>query len=132
MPRQKREVIFGRGELTRGCLDELRGADGPRTSRQVAEAILSISGQDARDRRLMGEHVKRVSKAVRALKLEGRVRAAKDERGNVVWRDGFAVKFAPGCKNENPAEAGLSMRLSHLLFRRLKVIFAILVAKKPG
>ena len=85
MPRQKREVIFGRGELTRGCINELRAADGPLTSRQIAEAILSVSGQDARDRRLMREDVKRVSKALRALKVEGRIRAAKDERGNVVW-----------------------------------------------
>ena len=66
-------------------MDELRNASGPLTSRQIAEATLSVSGQDARDRKLMAEHTKRVSKALRALKVEGRVRAAKDERGNVVW-----------------------------------------------
>lgn len=39
MPRQKREVLFGRGELTRGCLEALRDADGPLTSRQVAPTM---------------------------------------------------------------------------------------------
>ena len=84
MPRQKREVLFGRGELTRGCLDELREA-GSLTSRQIAEALLAVSGQDARDRRLMGEHVKRVSKALRMLKEAGHVRAVKDAQGTMVW-----------------------------------------------
>ncbi len=86
MPRQKREVIFGRGELTRACVDELREAGGPLMSRTIAEAILSVQGQDARDRNLMTEHTKRVSKALRALRVEGRVSAAKDERGNMLWR----------------------------------------------
>ena len=86
MPRQKREVIFGRGELTRACVDELRNAAGPLMSRTIAEAILSVSGQDARDRKLMTEHTKRVSKALRSLKEEGRVMAVKDERGNMTWR----------------------------------------------
>lgn len=47
MPRQKREVIFGRGELTRAVLDELRGAPGPLTSREIAQAVVALSGQDA-------------------------------------------------------------------------------------
>ena len=85
MPRQKREVLFGRGELTRGCLDTLREAAGPMTSRQVAQAILSLQGQDARDRKLMTEHIRRVSKALRILKEGGSVRQAMDEQGNVVW-----------------------------------------------
>ncbi|RYC31895.1 hypothetical protein D3273_10695 [Lichenibacterium minor] len=86
MPRQKREVIFGRGELTRGCIDELRETGEPRTSRQVAEALLSVSGQDARDRKLMADHTRRVSKALRVLKGDGRVTAGKDGHGNMLWR----------------------------------------------
>ena len=85
MPRQKREVLFGRGELTRGCLDALRDASGPMTSRQVAQTMLSVAGQDARDRKLMTEHTRRVSKALRILKQAGSVRQAADQRGNVVW-----------------------------------------------
>jgi hypothetical protein len=94
MPRQKRDVIFGRGELTRGAVDELRNAPGPITSRQVAEAILSLSGRDARDRKLMAEHTMRVSKALRMLKEAGRVRSAKDENGNTVWSLGGLGKVA--------------------------------------
>lgn len=86
MPRQKREVLFGRGELTRGCLDALREATGPMTSRQVAQAILSLSGHDARDRKLMTEHTRRVSKALRILKEGGSVRQMADGRGNVTWQ----------------------------------------------
>lgn len=85
MPRQKREVLFGRGELTRGILSTLRDATGPMTSREVAQSVLALSGHDARDRRLMADHTKRVSKALRILKQDGAVRSAGDGRGNLVW-----------------------------------------------
>lgn len=85
MPRQKRQVIFGKGELTRAILGELRGADGPMTSREIAQAIVALSGQDARDRKFMGDHTKRVSKALRALREENVVRSSVDQRGNVTW-----------------------------------------------
>ena len=49
MPRQKREVIFGRGELSRALMRELRDADGPLTSRELAQSIVALKG-DARDR----------------------------------------------------------------------------------
>src|SRR4051795_4114041 len=48
MPRQKRQVIFGKGELTRAVLGELRGADGRMSSREIAQAIVAVSGHDAR------------------------------------------------------------------------------------
>jgi hypothetical protein len=85
MPRQKRHVLFGRGELTRAILDTLRDATTPMTSREVAQAVLSVSGHDARDRRLMAEHTKRVSKALRALKWAGNVRSLTDVQGNLTW-----------------------------------------------
>lgn len=85
MPRQRREVLFGRGELTRGILGELRDATGPLTSRQIAQGVLSLSGQDARDRKLMTEHTRRVSKALRGLREQGVVAQAVDVRGNVTW-----------------------------------------------
>lgn len=70
MPRQKREVLFGKGELTRAILDELRDAPEPMTSRQIAQAVVAVGGQDARDRRLMADVTKRVSKALRACSSE--------------------------------------------------------------
>jgi hypothetical protein len=85
MPRQKREVIFGRGELTRSILDELRGATGPVSSREIAQAIVAVSGQDARDRKYISDLTKRVSKALRALREESVVRSSVDSKGNVLW-----------------------------------------------
>jgi hypothetical protein len=40
MPRQKREVIFGRGELSRAILGELRHAEAPLSSRDIARSRL--------------------------------------------------------------------------------------------
>ncbi|WP_306026625.1 hypothetical protein [Oceaniradius stylonematis] len=82
MPRQKRHVVFGRGELFRACMDVLRQADGPMTSRQIAQEIVSQSGQDARDRRYVSDLTKRVGKCLRA---SDAARKATDGKGNVVW-----------------------------------------------
>lgn len=85
MPRQKRQVLFGKGELTRAILSELRGADGPLGSREIAQGIVAVSGQDARDRKFVTDLTKRVSKALRALRDENVVRSAVDAKGNVMW-----------------------------------------------
>jgi hypothetical protein len=85
MPRQKREVIFGRGELTRAVLDELRGASGPLTSREIAQSVVAMSGHDARDRKYISELTRRVSKALRALREDDVVRSGTDHKGNVMW-----------------------------------------------
>ena len=86
MPRQKRQVIFGRGELTRAILDVLRDATGPMATRDIAREILAVNEQDPRERRLLTEHTKRVSKALRILKAGGAVAAAQDTPGRMVWR----------------------------------------------
>ena len=85
MPRQKRAVIFGRGELTRAIMGELRLSKDMLTSRDIAQAIVSLNGQDKRDRRYVADLTKRVSKALRVLAAEGRVKRATDMRGGVVW-----------------------------------------------
>lgn len=85
MPRQKREVIFGRGELTKGILSELRHAEEPLASREIARLLISTRGEDARDRKYLTELTKRVSKALRKLKQDGVVRSAPDNRGNLYW-----------------------------------------------
>lgn len=84
MPRQKRDVIFGRGELSRAVLDELRGAEGPLTSREIAQGIVSLSG-DARDRKYVSDLTKRVGKALRVMSENDMVRKGVDARGNVKW-----------------------------------------------
>ncbi len=85
MPRQRRHVIFGRGELLRAILDELRDAERPLRSREIAQAIVAVQGNDVRDQRLIADLTKRVGKALRPLKAEGLVKAARDRSGVVVW-----------------------------------------------
>jgi hypothetical protein len=95
MPRQKREVLFGRGELTRAILDELRDAPRPLGSREIAQAIVTLSGQDARDRRSITELTKRVSKALRVLKNDQSVRSSRSLNGSLCWRAILQTKNDP-------------------------------------
>ncbi|WP_245293352.1 hypothetical protein [Mongoliimonas terrestris] len=85
MPRQKREVIFGRGELTKGIMREIRSADGPLSSREIAQNLVALRGEDARDRRYVSDLTRRVSKALRSLRDEGYVKSGADHKGNTLW-----------------------------------------------
>lgn len=84
MPRAKRHVIFGRGELTKQVFAVLRRATSPMTSREIAQEIVSDSGLDARDRKFVSDLTKRVGKACRQTKGDVIIKA-NDARGNVVW-----------------------------------------------
>lgn len=85
MPRQKHQRLFGKGELTRAVLGELRLAREPMTSRDIARGVVALGGQDARDRSLMTEITQRVSKVLRLAKIEGTVRQQQDAKGNMLW-----------------------------------------------
>lgn len=85
MPRQKREVIFGKGELTGAIRRELRHADLPMGSREVAQSIIALRGEDARDRKYVTDLTRRVSKALRILRENGEVRSKTDDKGNMLW-----------------------------------------------
>ena len=85
MPRQKREVIFGRGELSKAVMGELRTATGPLSSRDIAREIVALRGEDARDRKYLADLTKRVSKALRQMREDGYVKSVTDARGNVMW-----------------------------------------------
>lgn len=85
MPRQKREVIFGKGELSKAIYGELRTAAAPLSSRDIAREIVAMRGEDARDRKYLADLTKRVSKALRAMREAGEVRSATDAKGNVMW-----------------------------------------------
>lgn len=86
MPRQRRHVIFGRGELLRAILDELRDAERPLRSREIAQAIIAVQGNDVRDQRLIADLTKRVGKALRPLRADGQVKSVTDQSGVVAWR----------------------------------------------
>ncbi|MDS1135543.1 hypothetical protein [Nitratireductor indicus] len=85
MPRQKREVMFGKGELSRAIYGELRHATAPLSSRDIAREIVTMRGEDARDRKYLSELTRRVSKALRGMRTEGAVRSAQDRKGNLLW-----------------------------------------------
>ena len=82
MPRQKRHVVFGKGELFRSCMTALREAKEPLTSRQIGQRIMELNGQDARDRRYLNDLVKRVGKCLRQ---SNAAHKGVDGKGNVVW-----------------------------------------------
>ncbi len=85
MPRQKREVIFGRGELSKAVMGELRTATGPLSSRDIAREIVALRGEDARDRKYLADLTKRVSKALGQMREDGHVKGVTDLRGNIAW-----------------------------------------------
>ncbi|MDE0921357.1 hypothetical protein [Aurantimonas coralicida] len=84
MPRQKRHVVFGKGELATSILRELRMAEGPLTAREIATSIVAVSG-DQRDRKHVVGVTGRVGKALRQQIEKGVVRSSRDERGNVFY-----------------------------------------------
>lgn len=83
-PRAARIVLFYRNELRSYCLEHLR-EKGPRTSRQIGVSIIKIEGKDSRDRRMLGDITKRVSKAMRQLRHAGAV-TSESVKGEYVWR----------------------------------------------
>lgn len=86
MPRQRRQVIFGRGDLLRAILDELRGAERPLRSREIAQAIIFVKGDDPRDQRYIADLTRRVGKALRPLKSANRVINVSNLDGTTAWR----------------------------------------------
>ena len=71
-----RVVYFHRNELRRFCLDELRKASGPITSRDLAEKAIRLEGRDPRDRRLRNDMVRRIGKSLKLLRAQGAVTSA--------------------------------------------------------
>ena len=86
LPRQRRQVVFGRGELIRGILDELRGAGRPLRSREIAQSLIAVSGNDPRDQRYIADLTRRVGKALRPMREAGNVASVTDQHGSTMWR----------------------------------------------
>ena len=83
--RANRVVLFQQGELRRACLDVLRKADKPLTSRQIAEHIIQIEGNDPLDRRLSIDMIKRVGKSLKLLRQQGLASNGRKVAGSYVW-----------------------------------------------
>jgi hypothetical protein len=85
MPSGHRVVFFARNELRRFCLDEMRKAEGPMTSRDLADKIITIQGLDAEDRKMRNEMVRRVGQSLKLLRKQGLARSQRNEPGHLVW-----------------------------------------------
>ena len=84
MPR-RREARFGRNELARLIAGQMRQSEGPLSSRAIAAQIIAQRGEDAEDRKYLADMTRRVSKALRHLRVRGRVQSRADARGNLLW-----------------------------------------------
>ena len=82
MPRQKREALFGRGDLTRSILDDLRNALRPLATREIADAVVIQTGQDPHDKKVFRDITRRISSALCVLKQKGSVVSSLDAKGN--------------------------------------------------
>ena len=85
MPRQKVYRLFGQGELLEACMRELRHAERPLKSREIAQSIVALRGDDARDRRYVTDITRRVSKCLRIERERGTVRGTLDGVRNLMW-----------------------------------------------
>ena len=85
MPRQRRNVIFGQGELLDALMLELRHAEGPLKSRELAQNVLASTGDDIRDRRAVSDLTRRISKCLRVQREKGHVIGKQDESRNIQW-----------------------------------------------
>ena len=86
MPRQKVNRLFGAGELLRACLLEIRHADGPMTSREIARNIVELRGDDPNDRKYLSDMTRRISKCLRKEREAGHVIARQHSGRALVWR----------------------------------------------
>lgn len=100
--RLPRVVLFYRGELRQFLAGRLREA-GPQTSRQLAEALVTVEGKDARDRRMMNDIVRRIGKALRQMQ-DARIvsRTAEKVRGEFVWSESALSYGATAGRTSQP------------------------------
>jgi hypothetical protein len=75
----QRSVMFEKGQLGRAIMDELRTAKEPRSTSQLATALLRHFKQDPKD-------VERASNAMQKLRTTGLVMGGKNGAGVAVWR----------------------------------------------
>jgi hypothetical protein len=77
--------VFGQGELLDACLRELRHAERPLKSREIAQSIIALRGDDARDRRHVTDITRRLSKCLRIERERGTVRGRLESDRTMTW-----------------------------------------------
>jgi hypothetical protein len=85
-PRKNRIVLFYRNQLREYLLTELRKADRPLSTRELACLVCQCEGKDPGDRKLLANMVGRVGCAMRQLRAAKSVQGgAREEGGLAVW-----------------------------------------------
>lgn len=85
MPKRKVYRLFGQGELLEAVLNELRHAERPLKSREIAQGIVALRGDDARDRGYVSEVTRRISKCLRLERQRGTIRAKVGDGRMILW-----------------------------------------------
>ena len=83
-PRAPRIVLFYRNELRHYLLAALK-EHGPQTSRALAQKLITTEGKDHRDRRMMVDVTKRISKALRMMR-DARLVTSGKAANEYVWK----------------------------------------------
>jgi hypothetical protein len=83
--RQERIILFYRNEMKEFLIKQLREAEHPLSTRDIAEILCRTENRDARDRRMLNDIVKRLSKGLRVLKSLGMVESTADATGTFIW-----------------------------------------------
>ena len=84
-PRAARVVLFYRNELRSFLLDQLRKAQEPLSSRQLAERVCETEGKSLGDRRLLNDITRRVGCALRKMRATKAVEGHRGKDGSAVW-----------------------------------------------
>ena len=85
MPKYQRCVRFDQGDLAKAVIFELRYADRPLKSREIAENMLATKGMDIRDKLTVDALRGRVSKSLRRLRDRGVIVSMKDGQRGLSW-----------------------------------------------
>lgn len=83
--RQERIILFYRNELRDYLVKALREAGAGLSTRQLAQRLCQTEGKDFHDRRLLGDVVRRCSKALRQMRYHGIIVEAGSDRGTILW-----------------------------------------------
>lgn len=87
-----RVVRFHRNDLRRFLMSEIRKADRPLTTRDLAVALIAQEGKDPNDRILRNDTVKRIGQSLKHLRMKGVLTGDWSEGGAFMWRIASSAK----------------------------------------
>lgn len=85
MPRYQRAVRFDQGDLAKAVMFELRYANQPLKSREIAQNMLAAKGMDVRDKLTVDALTARVGKSLRRLRDKNVVVSSRGKSNITVW-----------------------------------------------